>query len=49
MTTLNNFPLHSLYGGWKKTLVNKRATVAHAAFADLLFVQIALTISIHFI
>jgi hypothetical protein len=27
MTTLNNFPLHSLYGGWKKTLVNKRATV----------------------
>ena len=26
MTTLNNFPF-TLYGGWKKTLVNKWATV----------------------
>ena len=29
MTTLNNFPLHSLYGGWKKTLVNKRAATVY--------------------
>jgi hypothetical protein len=27
MITLKNFPLHSLYEGWKKPLVNKCATV----------------------
>jgi hypothetical protein len=37
MTTLNNFPLLSLYGGWKKTLVNKCATVMYRAVCHTVY------------